>query len=111
MQADSPQTITNAGSPPADDIQIDLTGFLSSHFVFVIVMTATAGLLRYLVSFRRHQAFHEATIEQIFVDLKTHCGCRRLVVGGYFLRRGGIDINPYRSDKDPEPPRGRLARQ
>ncbi len=49
MQADSPQTITNAGSPPADDIQIDLTGFLSSHFVLVIVMTATAGLLRYLV--------------------------------------------------------------
>jgi len=70
-----------------------------------------AGLLRYLVSFRRHQAFHEATIEQIFVDLKTHCGCRRLVVGGYFLRRGGIDINPFRADPGEVWPVLRLVRQ
>lgn len=57
-----------------------------------------AGLLRYLVSYRNHQAFHEATIEQIFVDLKDRCGCERLLVAGYFLRRGGLDINPLRAD-------------
>lgn len=57
-----------------------------------------AGLLRYLVSFRCHQAFHETTVEQIFLDLKTHGGCERLLVAGYFLRRGGVDINPVRGD-------------
>jgi len=70
-----------------------------------------AGLLRYLVSFRRHQAFHEATVEQIFLDLKDRCGCRRLVVGGYFLRRGGIDINPFRADAGEVWPVLRLVRQ
>lgn len=57
-----------------------------------------AGLLRYLVSFRCHQAFHETTVEQIFLDLKAHGGCERLLVAGYFLRRGGVDINPVRGD-------------
>jgi len=57
-----------------------------------------AGLLRYLVSFRCHQAFHETTVEQIYVDLKTRGGCKRLLVAGYFLRRGGVDINPVRGD-------------
>lgn len=57
-----------------------------------------ASLLRYLVSFRCHQAFHETTVEQIFLDLKAHGGCERLLVAGYFLRRGGIDINPVRGD-------------
>lgn len=70
-----------------------------------------AGLLRYLVSFRSHQAFHETTLEQIFLDLKAQCGCRRLMVGGYFLRRGGIDINPFRADPGEVWPVLRLVRQ
>lgn len=70
-----------------------------------------AGLLRYLVSFRMHQAFHETTVEQIFLDLKAQCGCRRLMVGGYFLRRGGIDINPFRADPGEVWPVLRLVRQ
>lgn len=70
-----------------------------------------AGLLRYLVSYRRHAAFHETTIERIFVDLKTLCGCQRLLVGGYFLRRGGVDINPFRADPGERWPILRLARQ
>jgi len=70
-----------------------------------------AGLLRYLVSYRGHQAFHEATVEQIFIDLKARCGCRCLVVGGYFLRRGGIDINPFRADAGEVWPVLRLVRQ
>jgi 7-cyano-7-deazaguanine reductase len=69
------------------------------------------SLLRYLVSFRRHQAFHETTIEQIFLDLKERCRCEKLVVGGYFLRRGGLDINPFRADPGEHWPVIRLARQ
>ncbi|MDZ7669897.1 MAG: NADPH-dependent 7-cyano-7-deazaguanine reductase QueF [Gammaproteobacteria bacterium] len=72
-----------------------------------------AGLLRYLVSFRCHQAFHETTVEQIFLDLKSHGHCERLLVAGYFLRRGGVDINPVRGDPGmvEDWPVLRLARQ
>lgn len=69
------------------------------------------GLLEYLVSFRSHQAFHEATVEQIFLDLKAECSCERLLVAGYFLRRGGIDINPFRCDAGEAWPELRLIRQ
>ena len=68
-------------------------------------------LLRYLVSYRRHRAFHETLIEQIFVDIMKRCGCERLTVYGRFLRRGGIDINPFRSTHQPCAPEIRLARQ
>lgn len=70
-----------------------------------------ASLLRYLVSYRRHQAFHETTVEQIFLDLKERCQCERLMVGGYFLRRGGLDINPFRADPGETWPVLRLVRQ
>jgi 7-cyano-7-deazaguanine reductase len=69
------------------------------------------GLLAYLVSFRKHQAFHEATIEQIFLDVRERCGCERLTVAGFFLRRGGLDISPWRSDDSPVVPGWRLRRQ
>lgn len=63
------------------------------------------ALLRYLVSYRRHAAFHETVVEQVFTDLMTRCSCERLNVQGCFLRRGGIDINPFRStDTDTAPP-------
>ena len=68
-------------------------------------------LLRYLVSYRRHRAFHETVVEQIFVDIKARCGCERLTVDGRFLRRGGIDINPFRSTHLSAAPRIRLSRQ
>lgn len=57
-----------------------------------------ACLLRYLVSYRRHSAFHESCIERIFTDLKARCEPADLTVLGCFNRRGGIDINPIRSD-------------
>ena len=57
-----------------------------------------AGLLRYLVSYRRHAAFHEACVERIFVDIKGRCRPERLSVYARFMRRGGIDINPFRSN-------------
>ena len=58
-----------------------------------------AGLLKYLVSYRQHQAFHETTIERIYTDLWQRCQPLRLQVGGYFLRRGGLDIRPMRSSE------------
>jgi 7-cyano-7-deazaguanine reductase len=69
------------------------------------------ALLRYLVSFRTHAAFHESTIERIFMDILRRCGPERLSVYGRYLRRGGIDINPFRSTHDTVAPALRLARQ
>ena len=55
------------------------------------------GLLQYLVSFRNHNEFHEQCIERIFIDILTHCQPTQLTVYGRYTRRGGLDINPYRS--------------
>jgi 7-cyano-7-deazaguanine reductase len=63
-----------------------------------------AGLLRYLVSYRRHAAFHEACVERIFVDIGQRCRPERLSVYARFMRRGGIDINPFRSNFEASPP-------
>ena len=63
-----------------------------------------AGLLRYLVSYRRHAAFHEACVEQIFVDIAARCRPERLTVHARFTRRGGIDINPFRTNFESAPP-------
>jgi len=57
------------------------------------------GLLEYLVSFRDHNAFHEACVEQMFVDIRSRCAPDRLSVYARYTRRGGIDINPFRSDE------------
>ena len=70
-----------------------------------------AGLLKYLISYRNHQAFHETTVEQIFCDITAACAPSRLAVYGRFLRRGGLDINPFRSSHDGEAPLCRLPRQ
>lgn len=59
-----------------------------------------AGLLRYLVSYREHAAFHEACVERMFLDIQQRCRPLALLVYGRFLRRGGIDINPWRSTPD-----------
>ena len=61
------------------------------------------SLLRYLVSYREHAAFHEACVERIFVDLSLRCRPVRLTVYARFLRRGGIDINPFRSNFEAVP--------
>lgn len=55
------------------------------------------GLLKYLVSFRNHNEFHEQCIERIFVDIMNHCKPQQLTVYGRYTRRGGLDINPVRS--------------
>jgi len=61
------------------------------------------ALLRYLVSYRAHAAFHEACVERIFVDIAGRCRPQRLTVYARFLRRGGIDINPFRSNFESAP--------
>lgn len=55
------------------------------------------GLLQYIVSFRNHNEFHEQCIERIFLDIMTRCKPQELTVYGRYTRRGGLDINPYRS--------------
>ena len=71
-----------------------------------------AGLLRYLVSFRQHSEFHEHCVERIFVDVLARCAPTQLSVYARYTRRGGLDINPWRSNRrgvDPGNPR--LLRQ
>lgn len=70
-----------------------------------------AGLLRYLVSFREHSGFHEQCVERIFCDLSRHCTPESLSVYARYTRRGGLDINPWRSNLPGTPPNPRLARQ
>lgn len=70
-----------------------------------------AALLRYIVSYRRHCAFHESCIERMWVDIKARCAPQRLTVYGRYTRRGGIDINPFRSDFETRAPNLRLWRQ
>ncbi len=69
------------------------------------------ALLRYLVSFRHHNEFHEQCVERIFNDLMRYCRPQSLTVYACYTRRGGLDINPWRSNVEFAPERGRLARQ
>lgn len=55
------------------------------------------GLLQYIVSYRNHNEFHEQCIERIFADIMRYCKPTSLTVSGRYTRRGGLDINPYRS--------------
>lgn len=70
-----------------------------------------AGLLRYLVSFRNHNEFHEQCVERIFMDVTRYCAPQRLSVYARYTRRGGLDINPFRSDAEATPGNPRGARQ
>lgn len=71
------------------------------------------SLLRYIVSFRTCQDFHEHCVERMFVDLLAQCECRELSVMARYTRRGGLDINPYRATRgfSPDSPKMRFVRQ
>ena len=70
------------------------------------------GLLQYLVSFRNHNEFHEQCVERIFMDIWTRCQPTQLTVYARYTRRGGLDINPFRtSHPGTLPPNIRMARQ
>lgn len=70
-----------------------------------------ASLLRYLISYRQHQGFHEQCIERIYMDLTRECSPEQLTVYGRFTRRGGLDINPFRSNFEATPGNNRQHRQ
>jgi 7-cyano-7-deazaguanine reductase len=63
-----------------------------------------AGLLRYIVSFRKHNEFHEQCVERIYCDIMRQCAPEALAVHARYTRRGGLDINPFRSSGGFAPP-------
>ncbi len=70
------------------------------------------GLLKYIVSFRNHNEFHEQCVERIFMDIWQRCQPTQLTVYARYTRRGGLDINPYRtSHPGGLPANVRMARQ
>ena len=70
------------------------------------------GLLRYLIGFREHNEFHEQCVERMFVDIQRQCAPQKLAVYARYTRRGGLDINPWRSNfTGGKPPNLRTARQ
>lgn len=69
------------------------------------------ALLRYLVSFRNHNEFHEQCVERIFNDIMHFCAPETLAVYARYTRRGGLDINPWRSNFPFTPATARLVRQ
>ncbi|MFV0680647.1 NADPH-dependent 7-cyano-7-deazaguanine reductase QueF [Ottowia sp.] len=90
------------GQPDWGSLQIRYTG----------PQIEQGGLLRYIVSFRRHNDFHEHCAERVFTDIWQHCRPTKLVVYARYTRRGGLDINPWRtSHPGPIPANVRTARQ
>ena len=71
------------------------------------------GLLRYLISLRGHSGFHEQCIERIYMDILRECKPQKLAIYGRYTRRGGLDINPWRTNftTGKRPPNARNARQ
>lgn len=86
-------------------------GSVQIHYVGAPI--EQAGLLRYLIGFRNHNEFHEQCVERIFMDIQRHCKPLKLAVYARYTRRGGLDINPWRSNISGSqlPPNLRCARQ
>ena len=90
------------GQPDWGSVQISYTGAPIDQ----------EGLLQYLVSFRNHNEFHEQCVERIFMDIWTRCQPLKLSVYARYTRRGGLDINPFRtSHPQALPANTRMARQ
>ena len=90
------------GQPDWGSVQISYTGAPIDQ----------EGLLQYLVSFRNHNEFHEQCVERIFMDIWTRCKPLKLSVYARYTRRGGLDINPFRTSYPQAlPANTRMARQ
>lgn len=89
------------GQPDWGTLQVHYRGAALDH----------ASLLVYLVSFRQHQDFHEQCVERIFLDLQRCLQPEFLSVSARYVRRGGLDINPYRCTEHSAVENQRLARQ
>ena len=70
-----------------------------------------SALLRYLLAFRNHHEFHEQCVERMFHDIHCACAPQQLHLQGFYTRRGGLDINPFRSTEPGASPLPRLSRQ
>ena len=70
-----------------------------------------ASLLEYLISFRQHNEFHEQCVERLFCDIQQYCNPEQLNIFARYTRRGGLDINPFRSSDKTEAPNARTLRQ
>ncbi|MCD8505579.1 MAG: NADPH-dependent 7-cyano-7-deazaguanine reductase QueF [Burkholderiaceae bacterium] len=90
------------GQPDWGSVHIEYRGRAIDH----------AALLRYIVSFRQHQGFHEQCVEQMFCDIAARCQPEQLSIYARYTRRGGMDINPWRATPGtPEPSLLRSAQQ
>lgn len=69
------------------------------------------SLLKYVISFREHTDFHEQCVERIFIDIMQQCQPEYLLVNARYVRRGGLDINPYRASEPLLLGNERLSRQ
>jgi 7-cyano-7-deazaguanine reductase len=89
--------------PDWGSVYINYTGHQISH----------EGLLKYIVSLREHNEFHEQCVERIFHDIMKYCKPTSLIVYARYTRRGGVDINPYRTTNKSFiiPSNNRLIRQ
>ncbi|HWT72855.1 MAG TPA: NADPH-dependent 7-cyano-7-deazaguanine reductase QueF [Oxalicibacterium sp.] len=76
------------GQPDWASLQIRYAGAPIDH----------EGLLRYVIGFREHNEFHEQCVERIFMDILRQCKPQKLSVYARYTRRGGLDINPWRSN-------------
>lgn len=72
---------------------------------------APESLLAYLISFRQHRDFHEQCVERVYLDLQRLLQPEFLSVYARYVRRGGLDINPYRSSAAIDYDLRRLVRQ
>lgn len=69
------------------------------------------SLLRYIIGFRQHDEFHEPCVEKMFTEILRVCQPEKLTVYARYTRRGGLDINPFRSNYEQAPDNLRLPRQ
>jgi len=83
------------GQPDWGSVHIQYQGAAIDH----------AAVLRYIVSFRQHQGFHEQCVEQMFCDIMKHCSPQMLSIYARYTRRGGVDINPWRATPGVSEPR------
>ena len=91
--------ITN--QPDWASVYIEYSGEKISH----------ESLLRYLISFREHNEFHEQCVERIYCDIQQFCQVDELTIFARYTRRGGLDINPFRSTLKDKAPNLRTIRQ
>lgn len=89
------------GQPDWGSVQVRYTGPRLSR----------ESLLKYIVSFRRHTEFHEHCVERMYCDLWQALQPESLFVMAYYTRRGGLDINPWRSSHPADPGEARTPRQ